>query len=853
MHETLVLSLALLDDAAALLPQSKSHIHQLRRLVDRARVLLTTADSFLLQLHPNSAALLPTQIDSFNAWLVNFKECAKNLADSNLMHSIVNKDLIAAKVMLLSEDLTALSQDLSLVIQVDSKVWAQEDREDRQFDMDDLNQTLQHLVDNDYKVDILIVSLISATHEFLIHPVKILNALELKQVEHLEAIDALQKHLATYIDTSLEKSLHRIFAEKALVSLRRATAAANPHQEPPPTTTPDWVLTSWEIQLGPVINVGGFGEVLQGTWLGHTSIAIKRLHMRLETAKLQRDFLREVKTWHPLRHPNILPLFGACTSAERPFMVSPFMQRGHSLQYLDWCTREFGFKKLEEQGIKLLYEVSLGVQYLHAKGVVHGDIKAVNVLVDDHCNAYVADFGFASLKQYATSRTTTTTGAGNFGGTLRWMAPERLQGGKLVPPVDSYAFAMTCYEILSEGEIPLTDTPDGLIYQHVVQSHIRPEFPEESASTTYSRTAKLLFKMMEQAWSPNPMLRPSFSTMAEMLKNILELAQANDIDVELNQQILRQSLENISVKDNYIADSIPLPVTASTPEIDNKSDADNTTPQSNNAGSKASTFSARSRNTIKILTAKQATYEFNPLSQIFFSYEGNGTIDVTVLTNDSPEPQDTVLPRIDYEFIHGKIGPQGHRIVFEQDFSTTYISIRLPSTPDLSAKFLSLTITAKVTITLPNRPNLFDMFQCSGDSYTVRWDGPSASVNHFIFKSNKSARISGTVRKYQKLMVMNEYAVVNLSLHPIECSKTVLRSVRGSVKATVTGFNGVLVSNNKWGKMRIEGSKRYLDGRKLDAIGILSVLDQVGDGEQIGEFDVDVQRAAVDLLFLKAA
>ncbi|KAJ3230153.1 hypothetical protein HDU81_004728 [Chytriomyces hyalinus] len=245
--------------------------------------------------------------------------------------------------------------------------------------------------------------------------------------------------------------------------------------------------------------------------------------MRLETSKLKEDFLREVKTWYPLRHPHIIPLLGACATAERPFMVSPFMGRGHALQFMDWCgRRDRGL--IEVKAVKLLYEVSLGMQYLHARGVVHGDLKAVNVLIDEYENAYVADFGFATLKQFTSTRLT-GAGAANFGGTLRWMAPERLQGAKLSPPVDVYAYSMTCFEILSEGDVPLTDSPDALLYQHVVNAHLRPEKPD-CCDETFPATSNQLFRLMQTCWSPDPLSRPSFSSTSISMKAILKEAQA---------------------------------------------------------------------------------------------------------------------------------------------------------------------------------------------------------------------------------------------------------------------------------------------------------------------------------------
>jgi serine/threonine protein kinase len=158
--------------------------------------------------------------------------------------------------------------------------------------------------------------------------------------------------------------------EKALASLQRASKAATLEAIQP------WTMTSWEIEMGdPIEQSGSFGTVTKGVWLGHTKVAVKKLLIRLETAKLKSDFLKEVKTWYPLRHPHILPLLGACSTADIPFMVVPMMENGHALQFLKLYPNELDVRA------RILYEVSQGMQYLHSRHVIHGDLKAVNVLV----------------------------------------------------------------------------------------------------------------------------------------------------------------------------------------------------------------------------------------------------------------------------------------------------------------------------------------------------------------------------------------------------------------------------------------------------------------------------------------
>ena len=68
------------------------------------------------------------------------------------------------------------------------------------------------------------------------------------------------------------------------------------------------------------------------------------------------------------------------------------------------------------------------------------------MLIDDAGNAVLSDFGLSRIKAEAVTRSTKPGGA-SVSGSRNWMAPERLSGGSLKPPVDIYAFGMVIYEV----------------------------------------------------------------------------------------------------------------------------------------------------------------------------------------------------------------------------------------------------------------------------------------------------------------------------------------------------------------------------------------------------------------------
>jgi serine/threonine protein kinase len=88
-----------------------------------------------------------------------------------------------------------------------------------------------------------------------------------------------------------------------------------------------------------------------------------------------------------------------------------------------------------------LREAASAVDYLHNLQLVHGDIKAANILVSDDGHALLTDFGLAKLSSGATS--TGLSGAG----TTRWQSPELFEGGRKTLESDIYAFGMLIVEV----------------------------------------------------------------------------------------------------------------------------------------------------------------------------------------------------------------------------------------------------------------------------------------------------------------------------------------------------------------------------------------------------------------------
>ena len=88
--------------------------------------------------------------------------------------------------------------------------------------------------------------------------------------------------------------------------------------------------------------------------------------------------------------------------------------------------------------------IALGLKYLHSEGVIHGDLHAGNVLIDEHFSVRLSDFGLAAL-----SGATSMTQGSATPGAVRFCAPELIEGGNHPSfASDAYAFACLCLEVI---------------------------------------------------------------------------------------------------------------------------------------------------------------------------------------------------------------------------------------------------------------------------------------------------------------------------------------------------------------------------------------------------------------------
>ncbi|KAF7982535.1 hypothetical protein HWV62_28162 [Athelia sp. TMB] len=289
-------------------------------------------------------------------------------------------------------------------------------------------------------------------------------------------------------------------------------------------TLEDWMITSYEVEFGPEIGVGGFlnsGQVFKGIW-NKTEVALKVLKNQAGITPSSAAIRNEIKWYSEFLGANVLD--------EKPFIVMPYLANGNARDYLvthPECDR-----------LKLLHGISLGLVHLHSQQIVHGDLKAVNVLIDHGGMAVLCDFGLSRVKADATSRTARPSDIASIVGSRNWMSPERILGGSLKKPSDVYAFGMTLFEVtlrtnffpfadslfkVFAGEIPLGHINYDEFMELVVERNVRPERPEGEELEEIG-LSDAVWDLAVDCWQKSENERPTANSICDTLSHLIEVA-----------------------------------------------------------------------------------------------------------------------------------------------------------------------------------------------------------------------------------------------------------------------------------------------------------------------------------------
>ncbi|KAK7347802.1 hypothetical protein VNO80_22341 [Phaseolus coccineus] len=276
-----------------------------------------------------------------------------------------------------------------------------------------------------------------------------------------------------------------------------------------------------------LLGSGGFGPVYQGKLADGRLVAVKTLSLD-KSQQGEKEFLAEVRMITSIQHKNLVRLIGCCTDGPQKILVYEYMKNrsldliiyGKSDQFLNWNTR-----------FQIILGVARGLQYLHEDSqlrIVHRDIKASNILLDEKFQPRIGDFGLARFFPEDQAYLST-----QFAGTLGYTAPEYAIRGELSEKADIYSFGVLVLEIISCRKNTDLTLPSEMQYlpeyawklyeKSMLMEIVDPKLREHGME---EKDVMQAFHVALSCLQPHADLRPAMSEIVALLTFKVEMVTA---------------------------------------------------------------------------------------------------------------------------------------------------------------------------------------------------------------------------------------------------------------------------------------------------------------------------------------
>ncbi|PAN38488.1 hypothetical protein PAHAL_7G175400 [Panicum hallii] len=305
-----------------------------------------------------------------------------------------------------------------------------------------------------------------------------------------------------------------------------------------------------------VLGRGGFGKVYKGRLTDGSLVAVKRLkEERTPGGELQ--FQTEVELISMAVHKNLLRLRGFCMTPTERLLVYPYMangsvasrlrERGPDDPPLEWETRA-----------RIALGSARGLSYLHDHcdpKIIHRDVKAANILLDESFEAVVGDFGLARLMDYKDTHVTTAVR-----GTIGHIAPEYLSTGKSSEKTDVFGYGIMLLELITgqrafdlarlanDDDVMLLDWVKGLLKEKKLEQLVDPDL--QGGYT--DEEVESLIQVALLCTQGSPMERPKMSEVVRMLEGD---GLAERWEEWQKVEVVRQEAERAPRHNDWIVDS----------------------------------------------------------------------------------------------------------------------------------------------------------------------------------------------------------------------------------------------------------------------------------------------------------
>uniref|UniRef100_A0A8C1D010 RAF proto-oncogene serine/threonine-protein kinase n=1 Tax=Cyprinus carpio carpio TaxID=630221 RepID=A0A8C1D010_CYPCA len=258
-----------------------------------------------------------------------------------------------------------------------------------------------------------------------------------------------------------------------------------------------WEIEANEVVLLSRIGSGSFGTVYKGKW--HGDVAVKILKVMNPTPEQLQAFRNEVAVLRKTRHVNIVLFMGYMTKTNMAIVTQ--WCEGSSL-YKHLHVQETNFQMF--QLIDIARQTAQGMDYLHAKNIIHRDMKSNNIFLHEGLTVKIGDFGLATVK----ARWSGSHRVEQPSGSILWMAPEviRMQDNNPYSfQSDVYSYGVVLYELMT-GELPysMIGNRDQIIFM-VGRGYLTPDL-----SKLYKSCPKAMKRLVADCIQKSKDDRPLF-------------------------------------------------------------------------------------------------------------------------------------------------------------------------------------------------------------------------------------------------------------------------------------------------------------------------------------------------------
>ncbi|KAK4490646.1 hypothetical protein RD792_001337 [Penstemon davidsonii] len=290
-----------------------------------------------------------------------------------------------------------------------------------------------------------------------------------------------------------------------------------------------------------IIGQGGSGKVYKGVLMDNTKVALKRL-TDYNSPGGEAAFLREIHLISVAVHRNLLRLVGFCTTSTEKILVYPFMQN-LSVAYrlrelkpgekgLDWPTRK-----------RIAFDSAHGLEYLHDHcnpKIIHRDMKAANILLNEDFEVVLGDFGLAKLVDTKVTHVTTQVR-----GTMGHIAPEYLSTGKTSEKTDVFGYGITLLELVTGQRAidfsRLEEEEDVLLLDHIkklLREKRIGDIVDEKLKSYDAKEVEIILQVAMLCTQGSPEDRPRMAEVVRMLQGVglaekwAEWEQLEDVKIQ---------------------------------------------------------------------------------------------------------------------------------------------------------------------------------------------------------------------------------------------------------------------------------------------------------------------------------